>query len=51
MVGCTGGGVIVKGIMPPEDEVPPEGGKFPLPLEVVLDKQVATIKAATTAAQ
>ena len=25
--------------------------KFPLPLEVVLDKQVATIKAASTAAQ
>ena len=33
-----------------ENEVPPEG-KFPLPLEVVLDKQVATIKAASTAAQ
>ena len=25
--------------------------KFPLPLEVVLDKQVATIKVASTAAQ
>ena len=50
IVGCTGGGVIVKGIIPPEDEVPPEE-KFPLPLEVVLDKQVATIRAASTAVQ
>ena len=29
----------------------PRREKFPLPLEVVLDKQVATIKAASTAAQ
>ena len=48
--GCTSDGAIVKGIIPPEDEVPLRE-KFPLPLEVVLDKQVATIKAASTDAQ
>ena len=48
--GCTGEGVIVKGIIPPEDVVPPEG-KFPLPLEAVLERQVATIKAASIDAQ
>ena len=35
--GLYGGGVTVKGIIPPEDEVPLRE-KFPLPLEVVLDK-------------
>ena len=49
--GCTGEGVIVKGIIPPEDGIPPEGKVSPLPLEVVLGKQAATIKAASTAAQ
>ena len=48
--GCTGEGVIVKGIIPPEDVVPP-AGKVPLPLEVVLDRQVATRKAASADAQ
>ena len=50
IVGCTGGGVIVKGIIPLKMKFPLRE-KFPLPLEVVLDKQVATIKVASTAAQ